>query len=164
MMALEEAHSGLAELERRVRFELDCLGYPARPWTIAGSRNGKPIHDVIIVGGGQSGVSIAFRLLRERITDVRVLDRSPKGIEGPWLTFARMHTLRTPKTVTGPDLGIASLSARAWWEARFGEQSWQGLNKIPREILAGLSAVGPQNGRHRRHQQRRSRRHRTAGR
>jgi FAD-dependent urate hydroxylase len=134
MTAAEDAGSGLAELERRVRFELDCLGYPARPWTIAGERNGTTVHDVIIVGGGQSGVSIAFRLLREKITNVRVLDRNPKGAEGPWLTFARMHTLRTPKTVTGPDLGIASLSARAWWQARFGEHSWQGLNKIPREL------------------------------
>ncbi len=45
-----------------------------------------------------------------------------------------MHTLRTHrKNVTGPDLGIPSLSARAWWQARFDEPSWQGLNKIPRE-------------------------------
>ncbi|WP_035720630.1 NAD(P)/FAD-dependent oxidoreductase [Bradyrhizobium sp. ARR65] len=124
----------LTELERRVRFEMECLGYPARQWTIKRNRNGIPVHDVIIVGGGQSGVSIAFRLLRERVSNVRVLDRNPAGHEGPWLTFARMPTLRTPKVVTGPDLGIPSLSPRAWWEARFGERSWQGLNKIPREL------------------------------
>jgi cation diffusion facilitator CzcD-associated flavoprotein CzcO len=134
MVAAEETNSDLAELERRVRFELDCLGYPARPWIIPGSRNGTAVHDVIIVGGGQSGTSIAFRLLRERITNLRVLDRNPAGLEGPWLTFARMHTLRTPKIVTGPDLDIPSLSARAWWQARFGEQSWEGLNKMPREL------------------------------
>jgi cation diffusion facilitator CzcD-associated flavoprotein CzcO len=133
MAVKHPTNSGLIELERRVRFELDCLGYPARPWTIAGDRNGTEVHDVIIVGGGQSGVSIAFRLLRERVTRLRVLDRNPPGLEGPWLSFARMHSLRTPKAVTGPDLGIASLSARAWWEACFGEASWQGLNKIPRE-------------------------------
>jgi hypothetical protein len=123
----------LADLERRVRFEMDCLGYPSRQWTIGRSRNGIPVHDVVIVGGGQSGISIAFRLLRERVTNVRVLDRNPAGAEGPWLTFARMHTLRTPKLVTGPDLGIPGLSPRAWWEARFGARSWEGLNKIPRE-------------------------------
>ncbi len=134
MAAAEDNPAGLAELERRVRFELECLGYPARPWTMPVHRDGEPVHDVIVVGGGQSGVSIAFRLLRERITNVRVLDRNPGGYEGPWIRFARMHTLRTPKTVTGPDLGIAGLSARAWWEAQFGEQSWQGLNKIPREL------------------------------
>jgi len=125
--------TGLAELEQRVRFEMDCLGYPSRPWTIGRSRDGIPVHDVIIVGGGQSGVSIAFRLMRERVTNVRVLDRNPAGTEGPWVTFARMHTLRTPKAVTGPDLGIPSLTPRAWWEAQFGAQSWQSLNKIPRE-------------------------------
>jgi FAD-dependent urate hydroxylase len=124
--------AGLVELEQRVRFEMDCLGYPSREWTIGKTRNGVSVHDVIIVGGGQSGVAIAFRLLRERITNVRVLDRNPAGAEGPWVTFARMHTLRTPKVVTGPDLGIPSLSARAWWEAQFGARSWENLNKIPR--------------------------------
>lgn len=62
-----------------------------------------------------------------------MLDSSPEGFEGPWLTFARMRQLRTPKIVTGPDLGIPSLSARAWWRAQFGERSWDGLHKIPRE-------------------------------
>jgi cation diffusion facilitator CzcD-associated flavoprotein CzcO len=125
--------TGLGELEQRVRFEMDCLGYPSRQWTIGRSRNGLPVHDVIIVGGGQSGISIAFRLLRERVTNIHVLDRSPAGSEGPWVTFARMQTLRTPKLVTGPELGIPGLSPRAWWEAQFGAHSWQSLNKIPRE-------------------------------
>jgi hypothetical protein len=126
--------SALPELERRVQFELECLGYPARQWTIPRKQNGALVHDVVIVGGGQAGVSIAFRLLRERITNLRVLDRNPEGFEGPWVTFARMHSLRTPKVVTGPDLGIPSLSPRAWWEARFGARSWEGLNKIPRDL------------------------------
>ncbi len=134
MLATNKASDALIELERRVRFELDCLGYPARQWTIPHKHEGEPVHDAVIVGGGQSGTSIAFRLLRERVTTVRVLDRNPAGLEGPWLTFARMHTLRTPKTVTGPDLGLPSLSVRAWWEARYGETSWAELNKIPREI------------------------------
>ena len=124
----------LAELEQRVRFELDCLEYPTRQWVPPRSRNGDHVHDVVIVGGGQSGISIAFRLLRERVTNLRVLDRSQQGFEGPWLTFARMQSLRTPKNVTGPDLGIPSLSPRAWWEARFDAQSWEGLNKLPRDL------------------------------
>jgi FAD-dependent urate hydroxylase len=95
---------------------------------------GHPVYDAVIVGGGQSGVSIAFRLMREQVTNIRVLDRNPEGREGPWARFARMHTLRTPKAVTGPDLGIPSLSARAWYEARFGKDAWAGLDKIPREI------------------------------
>ncbi|MGA7808850.1 SidA/IucD/PvdA family monooxygenase [Bradyrhizobium sp.] len=133
MLATTDTDSDLRQLERRVRFELDCLGYPTRPWVVPRSRNGTAVHDVIIVGGGQSGIAIAFRLLRERISNVRVLDRNPPDLAGPWRRFARMHTLRTPKNVTGPDLGIPSLSARAWWQARFGESSWQQLGKIPRE-------------------------------
>ena len=134
MLATTDANADLADLERRVRFELDCLGYPARPWVIPRVRDATNVYDVIIVGGGQSGMSIAFQLLRDRITNLRVLDRSPKGLEGPWITFARMNSLRTPKIVTGPDLGIPSLSARAWWEARFGAASWEGLTKIPRAL------------------------------
>ncbi len=133
MVATTDKDSDLAELERRVQFELDCLGYPTRQWMVARRHNGALVHDVVIVGGGQSGISIAFRLMRERITNLRVLDRNPEGFEGPWLTFARMRQLRTPKIVTGPDLGIPSLSARAWWQAQYGERSWEGLDKIPRE-------------------------------
>jgi cation diffusion facilitator CzcD-associated flavoprotein CzcO len=123
----------LLKLARQARFEMQCLGYPARKWVFSREHNGADVLDAIIVGGGQSGTSIAFRLLREQVTNVRVLDRSPAGLEGPWSTFARMNSLRTPKNVTGPDLGIPSLTARAWWEARFGSQSWSELDKIPRD-------------------------------
>ncbi|MNM78850.1 Ferredoxin--NADP reductase [compost metagenome] len=43
-----------------------------------------------------------------------------------------MVTLRTPKHLTSIDLGIPSLTFRAWWEAQFGSESWESLNKIPR--------------------------------
>jgi cation diffusion facilitator CzcD-associated flavoprotein CzcO len=127
------AAKNLEELARRAAFELECLGYPAREWVRARSHAGQTVHDAVIVGGGQSGVSIAFRLLRERVTNIRVLDRTSEGQEGPWGSFARMHTLRTPKAVIGPELGIPSLSARAWYEAHFGESAWVDLDKIPRE-------------------------------
>jgi cation diffusion facilitator CzcD-associated flavoprotein CzcO len=128
------ATQDLQELSRRIAFELECLGYPAREWVAPRRHTGDPVHDVVIVGGGQSGVALAFRLMRERVTNVRVLDRNPEGREGPWVTFARMQTLRTPKDVIGPELGIPSLSARAWYEASFGKSSWAGLDRIPREI------------------------------
>ena len=126
------AAKNLQELERRVALELEYLSYPSRTWTAPRRHAGQPVCDVLIVGGGQSGITIAFRLLRERVTNIRVLDRNPEGREGPWITFARMHTLRTPKNVTGPELGIPSLSARAWYEASFGENSWDKVGKIPR--------------------------------
>lgn len=126
--------SGLDELACRAQYELQCLGYPSRIWVVPSQFQGEHVHDAIIVGGGQSGVSIAFGLIRERVTDVIVLDRSANGQEGPWSTFARMDTLRTPKSVTGPDLGIPSLTARAWYEAKFGAQAWDKLGKIPRDL------------------------------
>jgi hypothetical protein len=124
----------LRELEQRAAFELECLGYPSRPWTTPRRHGDQPVYDALIVGGGQSGITIAFKLLRERVTNIRVLDRNCEGREGPWVTFARMHTLRTPKDVIGPELGIPSLSARAWYEARFGEDTWAGLGRIPRTV------------------------------
>jgi cation diffusion facilitator CzcD-associated flavoprotein CzcO len=143
----------LEDLADRARFELECLGYPTRTWVEPRTYNGTRVHDAVIVGGGQSGVAIAFRLLRERVTDIRVLDRNPKGLEGPWLTFARMTILRTPKTVTGPDLGVPSLTARAWYEARFGREAWDALDKIPRDIwqeyllwLRGVTGIEVTNG------------------
>jgi cation diffusion facilitator CzcD-associated flavoprotein CzcO len=43
-----------------------------------------------------------------------------------------MQTLRTPKQLTGPDLGLSSLTFKAWYEAQFGEQAWQDVDQIPR--------------------------------
>ncbi|RYI80643.1 MAG: NAD(P)/FAD-dependent oxidoreductase, partial [Acetobacteraceae bacterium] len=56
----------------------------------------------------------------------------PAGQEGPWVTFARMETLRSPKTLAGPALGLPSLTFRAWFEAQHGAAGWEALGKIPR--------------------------------
>ena len=63
---------------------------------------------------------------------VAVYDEAPAGLEGPWATTARMETLRSPKQLAGPALGIASLTFRAWFEAQFGSAAWEVLDKIPR--------------------------------
>ena len=86
---------------------------------------------MLIVGGGQSGLAIAFHLKREQITNIRIVDRNPRGLEGPWRRFARMAMLRTPKEVTGMELGIPSLTARAWYEAKFGRRAWQQVQTFP---------------------------------
>jgi len=122
----------LQALERRVRLELEILGYPARSWVPPRTRDGVRVLDVLIVGGGQAGLAACFGLRRERIEAVEVLDAKPAGLEGPWVDFARMVTLRTPKTVTGPDLGLPSLAPRAWFEARHGARAWDVLGKIDR--------------------------------
>jgi cation diffusion facilitator CzcD-associated flavoprotein CzcO len=123
----------LTDLEARVHADLACLDYPAHPWVPGRSHEGQAVLDVLIIGAGQGGLSTAFALLREKITNILVVDKAARGEEGVWTTFARMITLRTPKHVCGPDLGIGSLTPRAWYEARFGEAAWQGLGKIPRE-------------------------------
>lgn len=36
-----------------------------------------------------------------QVTNVIILDENPEGLEGPWVTYARMVTLRTNKALTG---------------------------------------------------------------
>lgn len=124
----------VTQLSDRVRRELTYLSYPPREWTMPRSRDGVPVLDVLIVGGGQSGLGTAFGLKLERITNIRIVDRSPRGREGPWRRFARMRQLRTPKEVTGIDFGIPSLTARAWYESKFGRRAWERIDTLPQEI------------------------------
>jgi len=91
---------------------------------------------VLIVGAGQSGVATAFGLRRAKVGNLLVLDQAPRGQEGPWRSFARMHALRSPKDHTGPDLDIPSLTYRSWHEARFGAADWAAMGQIPREHWA----------------------------
>lgn len=132
--------ASLADLNVMVRRDLAYTGYPAHPWIASRSRDGQRVLDVAIIGGGQGGLGTAFGLLREKITNIEVFDRNDEGQEGPWVTFARMITLRTPKHVTGPDYGIPSLTPRAWYEAQFGAEGWLRLGKIPRELWQGYLA------------------------
>lgn len=128
---------GLARLTARVHREIELLDYPRRDWMpLRHAPDGAPIYDVIIVGAGQGGLAAAFGLMRERIRKLLIIDENPLGRAGPWLNFARMHTLRTPKHVLGPDLGVPSLTPRAWFEAQHGEGSWGGLGLLPKEAWA----------------------------
>jgi cation diffusion facilitator CzcD-associated flavoprotein CzcO len=123
----------LLEAERaRLRRDLDSIEVPARDWVpeTAGTL------DVVVVGAGLSGLAIAFGLIRQGIRRLLVLDRAPRGLEGPWRSHARMDILRSPKALTGPDLGVPSLTFRAWYEARRGPAAWDALGKIAREDWA----------------------------
>lgn len=125
--------TGLQALERRVRQELAYLAYPDKPWVEPPARpEAADALDCAIVGGGQFGLAIAAGLKRECVGRVTVFDRNPRGREGPWMTFARMEMLRTPKHLTGPDLGVASLTFRAWYEAQHGADGWEKLFRISR--------------------------------
>ena len=122
----------LAELERQVALDLAHLEYGKPDWTRPRTHSEGHVHDVVIVGGGQSGLGATFGLLRERISNILVIDENPAGYEGPWDTYARMITLRTPKDLTSIDLGVPSLTFRAYWEAQHGAEGWAALDKIPR--------------------------------
>jgi cation diffusion facilitator CzcD-associated flavoprotein CzcO len=131
----------LDRLAERVRHELDLLEYPKRDWLdVRRTAGGQPVYDVVIVGAGQGGLAAAFGLMRERVGNLLVIDQNPLDRAGPWLNFARMHTLRTPKHVIGPDLGVPSLTPRAWYEAQHGDGSWESLGLIPKESWAAYLA------------------------
>ena len=90
-------------------------------------------HNVVIVGGGQSGSAFAFALRRAGIGKVSVIDMAEdEAGAGVWLNAARMNVLRTPKTLPGPEYGIAALSFQAWYEARHGEAAYAAIERIPR--------------------------------
>ncbi|MEH7120251.1 NAD(P)/FAD-dependent oxidoreductase [Neobacillus vireti] len=119
-------------LNKRVKKDLSYLSFGGSGWVRPFQHPEGHVYDVVIIGGGQSGLAAAFGLLRERITNILVLDENREGYEGPWDTYARMVTLRTPKHLTSIDLGVPSLTFRSWWEAQFGEKSWEAMDKIPR--------------------------------
>ena len=123
---------GLAALEQRLAKDLECLGWPARDWMPQqAAEDGVPVLDVAIIGAGQAGLAAAAALAQHGIHAV-VFDRAPRDFEGPWATTARMETLRSPKELTGPALGLPALTFRAWFEAQFGPDAWTQLDKIPR--------------------------------
>ncbi len=129
----ESALSGLDALEQRVRTELELLKYPENPWVPPRQFDGKAVLDVLIVGAGQGGLAVASMLLRDRVDNVLLIDAAARGREGPWRTYARMKTLRSWKTVTGPDLGFPSLTFQAWFEAQHGAPAFEALGKIAKE-------------------------------
>lgn len=130
MQARDDGPKGLAALEARLRRDLDLLELPGKPWVPR--RDG--VTDIVIIGGGMCGL-VAFAALRlNGVDNIRVLDRAPEGQEGPWVTWARMDTLRSPKQLSGPAFGMPALTYRAWHEARFGNADWDQLGKIPRTL------------------------------
>ncbi|PZW43063.1 cation diffusion facilitator CzcD-associated flavoprotein CzcO [Humitalea rosea] len=124
----------LARLADQARREMEALAYPAAPWVEPRrAPDGTEALDCAIIGGGQYGLTIAAGLRREQVRRIAVFDMAAEGFEGPWATFARMTMLRTPKHLTGPELGLPGLGFRAWWEAQHGEAGWEAMFRIPRE-------------------------------
>lgn len=129
----ERRQDRLEAQQQIARRDLEIVNYPAASWVVprAGS-DGRPMLDVLIIGGGMCGQTAAFALLRDGIRNIRIIDKAARGEEGPWGTYARMQILRSPKHITSPDLGIPSLTFRAWYEAQHGAEGWQRLHKAGR--------------------------------
>ncbi|RMX05859.1 NAD(P)/FAD-dependent oxidoreductase [Corticibacter populi] len=97
-------------------------------------------HDVVILGGGQTGVAIAYGLRRQGVNNTLVIDQAQPGEAGIWTNIARMNLLRTSKFLAGPEFGNPALSFRAWFETQFGAQAFDALQRIRREDWAAYLA------------------------
>ncbi|WP_424990556.1 NAD(P)-binding domain-containing protein [Fluviibacterium sp. S390] len=126
--------AGLPALEARLHEDLAFLCSPGKSWVPPRSKGDEPVHDVVIIGGGMCGMVAWLVLKTGGIHNIRVLDRSPAGFEGPWLNYARMVTLRSPKELTGPAFGHGALTFQAWYRAQHGTAAWEALGKIPRPM------------------------------
>ena len=128
---------GLTALEANLARDLGWLNHPARQWvpSVKGA-DGREALDVLIIGAGMNGLCAAFALRRQGITRIRQIDAAEAGQEGPWLNYARMQYLRSPKHLTGPAQGLPHLTFRAWWEAQYGSEDWEQLGYIRREDWA----------------------------
>jgi cation diffusion facilitator CzcD-associated flavoprotein CzcO len=129
-----DAPERLDALRRAVAQDLEVLSYPSVPWKY--TRDPGRL-EVAIIGAGHTGKSLAFGLRRSGVPNVRLFDRNPKSQLGPWRTYGRNRTLRTPKDVVGGlDWGIPNLNIRRWCDARYGPDYWNSIRLIPRELWA----------------------------
>jgi cation diffusion facilitator CzcD-associated flavoprotein CzcO len=125
--------ASLDDLEQLLKRDFALLNLPPVNWVPPrpdGDRGA--VLDVAIIGAGMAGLAAGFALTKLGIRNIRLFDAAPAGFEGPWASFARMETLRSPKQLTGPALGFSNLTFRAWFEAQFGATAWAELDKIPR--------------------------------
>lgn len=129
---VHEMTTGLAALEARLALGIERLQEPA-PSSVPETRapDGSLALDVAVLGAGMAGLAAGFALLREGVARVALFDPAAAGLEGPWVTYARMRTLRSPKRLAGPALGLGDLTFRAWFEAQHGAEAFEALGKIP---------------------------------
>lgn len=130
--ARHDTAPGREHLRASVHRDLERLNHPPADWVVPRSApDGRRAHDVLIVGAGMCALAALHALRCNGIQHIQALDRRPAGREGPWATYARMLTLRSPKDLPGPCFGLPGLSFRAWYEARWGAGAWDSLDKIP---------------------------------
>lgn len=134
MHHLPDSQHRLHQLELRLRQELKWLALPAKEWIPARAHQDQAVLDVAIVGAGMLGLVAAAALRNIGVSNIRIFDKAPENREGPWVTSARMETLRTRKEAAGTALGIPALTFRAWFEAQFGETAFDAMHLVPRPM------------------------------
>ncbi|MGZ2378920.1 FAD-binding protein [Rhizobium leguminosarum] len=133
MSDLSTFPNNLEALEARLRQDLAWLELPAKSWVPPRIVDGQAVVDVVIIGAGMAGLVASAMLKRLGVANHIILDKAPAGSEGPWVSFARMRTLRSPKQLTGPAMGLPALTFRAYYEALHGRDAWVALDRAPRE-------------------------------
>ncbi len=96
--------------------DIEMLGLPPqnRP-AVATGPDGKPAHDVLIVGAGMNGIAATAALIFKGVRNIALIDQAEPGREGPWLTYARMGTLALAQDAagTGAQYSLADVSGLA---------------------------------------------------
>ncbi len=128
----------LKALEFQVQNDLLKINIPLSPWVINPSEPSEMANtdflDVAIIGGGMAGMAASFALMKEGISNNKIFDENPQNLEGPWIKYARMNSLRSDKRFLGPSLGIPSLTFASWYEALYGKESWEKLIYCPTKL------------------------------
>ncbi len=129
LLFLSTSKASLDNLEAALKEDLERINYPPRSWRPSPSDDN--ILDVAIIGGGMAGLAATFALLRQGITNIGIFDENYPHQEGPWLTTARMKTLRSGKQLMGPALFLPNLTFHAWYEAKYDAEAWRTLGNPP---------------------------------
>src|SRR5690625_643096 len=111
----------LDDLEKQLQYHLSLLRLPEPNWPTPRMHQDEKIYDVVIIGAGMSGACAAAALKMRGVHNIVLLDNAQAEQEGPWATFARMLTLRSPKELTGPALGIHMLTFLVSYTAQHGK-------------------------------------------
>lgn len=126
---------GLSKQDKALIRDLKLINYPPRSWKLEPNPGHHPIdYDVAIIGAGMAGLTVGAALFKEGLFNIKIFDQNPQGYEGPWINYARMKTLRSPKALMGPALDIPHLTFHAWFEAQWGSEVWKQLGKIPNSL------------------------------
>lgn len=131
---LPNSFADLSKQDRALIRDLILLNYPPLDWRKWQNQFSPEKYDVVIVGAGMAGLTAGAALFKEGIYHIKLFDQNEPGCEGPWVTYARMKTLRSTKDIMGPALGIPHLTFHAWFEALYGAEAWKNLYKIPNQL------------------------------